>query len=66
MIKRSLDHFGIDDKSLQQNVIWVKHEPIENFAPMDLSMEALALAELKDMGFNVIVLPSALLTDFKI
>lgn len=66
MIKRSLDHFGIDVKTLQQNVIWVKHEAIENFAPMDASMEALALAELKDLGFNVIVLPSAVLTDFKI
>jgi hypothetical protein len=66
MIKRSLDYFEIDIKSLHQDVIWVKHHANDNFTPMDSSMEALALAELKDLGFNVVVFPSDVLTDFKI
>ena len=66
MIKRSLDHFGIDIITLQSDVIWVRHLSQENFAPLDNAQESLAISELKDLGFNVVVLSSDILTGFTI
>lgn len=66
MIKRSLDHFGVDVKTLQRDMIWVRHLSQENYAPLGNAQESLAIAELKDLGFNVVVLSSDILTGFTI